>query len=85
MRGRGWEVADGVEMLKLARRDYRAEGLVRPALVEPADVLDDRQLELRARAAMSWVVKGSTKLSATALSPTDPTDASTPWSASIWV
>jgi len=40
-------------MLKLARRDYRAEGLVRPALVEPADVLDDRQLELRARAAMS--------------------------------
>jgi hypothetical protein len=78
-----------VEGLRFGRRAV-AEGFVQAAVVEPADVLDDGgsswERVRRTRLAMSSVLKLSAKLSASALSkasPTDPTEAGTPWSASV--
>jgi hypothetical protein len=72
--------------LELHRRPV-AERLVQPDGVEPADVLDDGQFELRLRArdAVSdqLGLEGVDKLSARALSnasPIDPIEASTRWS-----
>jgi hypothetical protein len=61
-----------VELFELGGREV-AERLVQPLVVEPADVLDDRELEVRfgvrrTRSASSSVLKESTKLSASALS-----------------
>jgi hypothetical protein len=64
-----------------------AERFVHPGVVEPADVLDDGQLELRAGAPDAvgdqLGLKLSTKLSARALSSASPTESiepSTLWS-----
>jgi hypothetical protein len=80
-----------VEGLPFGRRDV-AERFVQTAVVEPADVLDDGELELRSSAPDAVGDELGLEAVDEALGervvvgvPTDPTDASTPWSASVWV
>jgi hypothetical protein len=77
-RGKGNPLA-GVEGLRFGRWPI-AERLVQLLVVEPADVFDDGQLELGAGAPNAvgdeLVLKLSTKLSAMALSPTEPIEPS---------
>ena len=74
--GCGWPVFHSVEFLDLSGWAV-AEAFVDPLVVEPGDVLNHGELELRsggqARSAMSSVLKLSMKLSATALSSASPT------------
>ena len=75
----------------LGGRDASERG-AQALVVEPGDVLDDGELELRAvrqtRSRINSVLKLSKKLSAAALSkasPTVPIDARTPWSSRVWL
>jgi hypothetical protein len=68
------------------------QALMQAAVVESAEVLHDGELELRSRTPDAVGDQLGPKAVHEALgqrvveaSPTDPTEASTPWSASVWV